>query len=266
MSDRFTRASGAGNTFFIANIFDSQWKQKFSSLSDIDKASLAKTLCEGFDGFKTDGLLFLRPEPGFDFAWDFFNSDGSKAEMCGNAARCASLFFFENIKAQRSFRFKTLAGEISGEITLDGNVRVQMTQVHGLRTMKVLEKNGTFVNSGVPHFVIAEAPNAELAKRLRKVSDFGPPGANITFVEMKNRLLVKAVTFERGVEDFTMACGTGAVAAAMWLQQQNGTLPSVNVEMPGGTLTVDQAVEGQRPVLSGPTKLEFEMTLLEKRK
>lgn len=264
MNDRFTRASGAGNTFFIANVFDSNWSQNFSKISDQDKSRIAHQVCEGDPTLKTDGLLFIRPEPGFDFAWDFFNSDGSKAEMCGNAARCATLFFYERIKKQKLMRFKTIAGEITGEVLENGDVRVQMTRVHDLKPMTVLGFSGVFVNSGVPHFVIKEKSNAEIAKKLRKVNDFGPAGANITFAQKISSNEAKAVTFERGVEDFTQACGTGAVAAAMWLQYQEGSSPLVKVEMPGGLLTVENAKEGQRPLLIGPTILEFDMNLSER--
>lgn len=265
MNDRFTRASGAGNTFFIANVFDKNWSENFSKLSDQDKANFARQVCEGDSKLKTDGLLFVRPEPGFDFAWDFYNSDGSRAEMCGNAARCATLFFYDRVKKKSPLRFKTIAGEIVGEVLSSGLIRVQMTKVHDIKKMTVLGKPGFFVNSGVPHFVIEEKPDADLARRLRKVNDFGPPGANITFVTKKSSTAVDAVTFERGVEDFTQACGTGAVAATMWLQDSEGEMSTAKVRMPGGELTVENAKAGSRPLLSGPTQLEFELNLAERK-
>jgi diaminopimelate epimerase len=96
------------------------------------------------------------------------------------------------------------------------------------------------------------------------VTDFGPPGANITFVEDLRDDFLRAVTFERGVEDWTRACGTGAVAAAMYLQSINGQQDSIQVQMPGGLLKIQGARSGQRPLLIGPAQIEFEMENWEK--
>jgi diaminopimelate epimerase len=143
-------------------------------------------------------------------------------------------------------------------------VQVQMTEISAAKNMTVLGKAGYFVNTGVPHFVLPQAPDRELAVQLRKVTDFGPPGANITFVEDLRDDFLRAVTFERGVEDWTRACGTGAVAAAMYLQSINGQQDSIQVQMPGGLLKIQGARSGQRPLLIGPAQIEFEMENWEK--
>jgi diaminopimelate epimerase len=254
-----SRMSGAQNTFLIANIFDPIWSQKYSSMTKSEKAQLAKRLCEGFFGFHTDGLLFLHPEKEFDFAWDFYNSDGSFAEMCGNAARCATLFFNLKVKPQKKVHFLTGAGEITGEVLDSNQVRVEMTKVSDLKTMQALGQSGLYVNTGVPHFVLNQAADAQLAKKLRQVQDFGPAGANITFVENIKEQSMDAVTFERGVEDFTQACGTGAVAAAMYLQEQKGSKATIEVQMPGGLLKIENAKSGERPLLTGPAQFEFDI-------
>lgn len=256
---RVTRMSGAQNTFFVANVFDSSWAKVYSSLDENLKARIASHLCKSFFGFHTDGLLFLRPEKGFDFAWDFYNSDGSHAEMCGNAARCATLFFHEKVKAQKEHQFLTGAGKITGQVLGPEQVKVEMTKISETKQMSVLGKSGFYVNTGVPHFILAQAPDADLAKRLRKVGDFGPAGANITFVENISEQSLSAVTFERGVENYTQACGTGAVAAAMYLQSLNGQKPLVSVTMPGGTLEIENAETGRQPYLIGPAKIEFDL-------
>lgn len=258
---KVSRVSGAQNTFFIANIFESQWATAYPRMTDSDRAELARLLCENESTPKTDGLLFLRPEPQFDFAWDFYNSDGSHAEMCGNAARCATYFFHEKVKSLPKMRFLTGAGEVSGEVLSLESVRVQMTEVSDTRKMIVSGEQGFFVNTGVPHFVIEKKPDAELSRRLRKVTDFGPAGSNITFVENLTEAGLQAVTFERGVEDFTQACGTGAVAAAMYLQEQKGMKNSIEVRMPGGVLKIENARTGERPFLTGPVQFEFDMEL-----
>jgi diaminopimelate epimerase len=256
---RVTRMSGAENTFFIVNIFDPLWAQLFPQLKETDKTAMTMQLCEGFYGCKTDGLLFLRPQKDYDFAWDFFNSDGSNAEMCGNAARCATLFFHRRVRSQKTLRFLTGAGEVLGEVLSPHRVRVQMTEISMERSMRVLETFGFFANTGVPHFVIESQPNLELARRLRQVPDFGPPGANITFVENLRENHIQAVTFERGVEDWTRACGTGAVAAALYLQSKKGHKEFVDVQMPGGVLSVQGAAPGLRPFLIGPVQFDFDL-------
>lgn len=254
-----SRVSGAKNTFFIIDAFSEPWKSIYSSLTSTEKQKITKNLCTSFYGFKTDGLLFLHEKSNFDFAWDFYNSDGSFAEMCGNAARCASLFYFQRISAKKNIRFNTGAGDIGAEILNENSVKIEMSQISELKRMTVLKTSGIFVDTGVPHFVIEKKPDSILAKELRQVSDFGKSGANITFVENLENKFVDAVTFERGVEDFTQACGTGAVAAAMYFQDKIGSSQEVIVRMPGGTLTVQNAKPGIRPCLIGPAIIEFDI-------
>lgn len=258
-----SRFSGAQNTFFIINVFHPRWSQVYPKLSLNEKSKLAAKLCWQRPDHPTDGLLFVKPEAGFDFSWDFFNSDGSFAEMCGNAARCATYFYDERVSKNphRKLRFMTGAGEITGEVLSAGSVRVEMTEISRPVKMRVLGHEGIFVNSGVPHFVLEMAPDANLARELRKVSDFGPPGSNITFVGQLRESSLEAVTFERGVEDFTRACGTGAVAAAMYLQDRKGNQNSVEVRMPGGVLRIQNAREGQRPFLTGPVHFEYDFEI-----
>lgn len=258
---KVSRVSGAQNTFFIANIFDSQWAALYSSWDEVRKIDFAKFLCGGFFDFHTDGILFIRPEKNFDFAWDFYNADGSHAEMCGNAARCATYFFHEKVEPKNKMKFLTGAGEIAGEVIGPSAVKIEMTAISDPHKMNVLGVPGYFVNTGVPHFIIEQKPDADLSRKLRKVSDFGPAGSNITFVENLTDHSLDAVTFERGVEDFTQACGTGAVAAAMYLQELKGMKNSVEVRMPGGVLKIENAKVGSRPMLTGPVRIEFELEM-----
>ena len=96
---------------------------------------------------------------------------------------------------------------------------------------------------------------------MRQVNDFGSSGANITFVEKLESDSIQAVTFERGVEDYTMACGTGAVAAAMYYQSKKNSCENIVVRMPGGNLNVKNAKTGQRPLLIGPVLAEFDILI-----
>ncbi len=260
-----SRMSGAKNTFFVVNSFDPQWSSEFKNMADSDKREMAKHLCQSFFGFYTDGILFIKPEMNFDFSWDFYNSDGSTAEMCGNAARCAALFFYSRVEVKKNLKFLTSAGTIVAEVLSNQLVRIQMTEILSTREQTVSGHKGIFVNTGVPHFVLEMSPSRDLAKALRKVSDFGAAGANITFVEQAKEAHIKAVSFERGVEDFTEACGTGAVAAAVYLQKKLGKQKFVQVEMPGGNLQVENLIENQRPFLTGQAQLEFDLIHWEKK-
>lgn len=244
------RMSGAQNTFFVANAFEPAWKKYLTDSSEIEKIALVKKVCTSYFGIQTDGVLFIEPHAGYDFAWRFYNSDGSHADMCGNASRCAAAYFNKNIKPQKKMSFLTGAGVINAEIISDSEVCVEMTVIGPSKKMQVENLEGTFVNTGVPHFVISKDANTDIAKKLRKVSDFGPEGANITFVYEATESSIKAVTFERGVEDFTRACGTGAVAAAVVAGKKK-------IIMPGGSLYISNASAGQRPLLRGPVQFEF---------
>lgn len=258
MSLKLTRASGAQNTFFLANVFESAMATRFQLMSSQEKQKMAKQICLGFEGLSTDGLLFIYPEKNYDFAWDFYNSDGSHADMCGNAARCATLFYAQKIKSQEQIRFLTGAGEIRGTVLGENKVKIEMTPISHSQCLKVLGHQGLFLNTGVPHFVLGEKPDEQIAKKLRKVTDFGSAGANITFVDILGSKKIRAVTFERGVEKFTRACGTGAVAATVYLNQAQGSSNAL-VLMPGGELLIENGSEGQRPFLTGPAKLEFDI-------
>lgn len=253
-----TRVSGAENTFLIADLFDAELSKKISSWSSEKKAEFTKKVCTGFFGLNTDGVLFLRPEKNYDFAWDFFNADGSSAEMCGNAARCATVYFHEFIERKDKVHFHTLAGSITGEFLAVDRASVEMTKISEVHPHVQLEnEDGFFVNTGVPHYVLAKPPQKALAQKLRFHPHFGKSGSNITFVETVSETEAKAVTFERGVEDFTQACGTGAVAAAAFLAHQNQNKNSFRIQMPGGLLEVQNARPNEKPLLTGPVKIEL---------
>ncbi|MCE3010514.1 MAG: diaminopimelate epimerase [Proteobacteria bacterium] len=242
------RMSGAGNTFTIEDQLE---KDPLPG----DFSEQARKLCS--ETPKTDGYLILWRSHECDFQWDFYNNDGSNAEMCGNAARCASRYFLEKKNLDRC-TFRTRAGLISGswKSKSEGLICVTLTPISDIKShfkaeTKIGPVIGTFINSGVPHFVIERKPERSLAQELRASLSFGPQGANITFSQPGMGQDLKVVTFERGVEDFTMACGTGAVAAAFTYFEKNSSDKSVVIEMPGGKLEVTQS---HPPTLTGPTK------------
>ena len=256
---KLTRMSGAGNTFFLVTSEQGTTEER---------ALFARQICNDFVGFSTDGVLFLQNSTEADAKWDFYNSDGSHAEMCGNVARCAGLFYFAKVKSKRKIIFSTAAGKVTAEIVdpNKGIVRIRMPEIRtdfGPKETVVNKRKirGFYVNTGVPHFVIQQEPDEALARQLRQSTDFGERGANITFVEFDSSDFIQAVTFERGVEDFTLACGTGAVAAAKFHHEGHPAIKTQTIEMPGGLLQVDW-MDGFA-YLTGPAEFHFDIQLYE---
>jgi len=255
--------SGAGNTFAIIDACSNDsWVATEKRLS-ISRSEFAKKICDKVIGISTDGFLLIeKGSEGFDYNWDFYNSDGSYAEMCGNATRCAARFCVEIISSEtKIIRFKTGAGLVTAEVLENNFVRVQMPEAKFISEQISLQlRNGTaelfaLVNTGVPHLVkeIKKIENAleqkAIAQECRAHIGLHPHGANVTFYA-KNEYGIDAVTYERGVEDFTLACGTGAVAAALvYLTKEEKQ--QVVVNMPGGNLDI-QFIDGSiKPFMSG---------------
>lgn len=257
-----SRMSGAGNTFFFWNLLE-------RNIPVESRAGIARFLCDSFTGFYTDGMVFLENDPTgqSDFKWDFYNADGSHAEMCGNAARCAALYFLDRMGGTAKSSFMTAAGKIEAEVHEGPQVEVLMPLLPQDGKTIEIQINGRkeefyFVNTGVPHLVVEGGPEEELAKFLRRAPELGEAGANVTFFSETNPGEAEAITFERGVENFTLACGTGAVAAAAFSMAKNPLLKKHSIEMPGGQLQVEWKTPRQA-VLSGPAQFEFDLSFSE---
>lgn len=260
-----TKMSGAGNTFALIDARPgSAWQDNEKSLG-ISRPEFVKKICNMTLGLAVDGVLFIEAgSPGFDYNWDFYNSDGSTAEMCGNAARCAARYCFESFanSPQGLLKFKTGAGLVEVQSISEKEVRVRMPEARFLQKLIELKTKSSsvekfsLVNTGVPHLVqkihkIEDAPGLkEMAREARSHHDLKPAGANVTFYAEVSGGRINAVTFERGVEDYTQACGTGAVAAALVYADQKG-LSQVEVKMPGGLLKVQLFPDDPHPVMIG---------------
>ena len=239
--------SGAGNTFHIIHEIN-------SDLTITNKKNIAKKICS----LKTaDGFIFLNSTNKENhFKWDFYNNDGSDAEMCGNATRCVGHYIKNEIKSsQKLWVLETKAGRIQIEPLSNDQYQITMTPLLLLHS-----KHGFFCNTGVPHLVLVtnqfENYKAQKndARQLRTHPDFSPAGTNVTYIQTsKVPSLLKAVTYERGVEDFTEACGTGAVAAAFYNFEVNGVVETT-VEMPGGSLMMN-LTDLNHPLMTGPALL-----------
>ncbi len=232
----FTKMQGAGNSFLIC------WE----NIPLVSRAKTTKGLCDPNFGIGADGMVFLNAEKNGSFEWDFYNSDGSPAEFCGNAARCVALSIFEKDLKTKKINIKTMAGEVLCEVKNQHLVQVQMPKVEWLSKSLLVPmwpNPVAWLNTGVPHLVVEVQSVEELksypseAALMRSWVGLGSGGANVTFLFMHSAQKISAVTFERGVENFTLACGTGAVAAAHFMMEKNKT-SDCQVLMPGGQLDV----------------------------
>ncbi|HSO20558.1 MAG TPA: diaminopimelate epimerase [Desulfosarcina sp.] len=203
-----------------------------------------------------DGMMLIEPSQRVDFKWRFFNSDGSLPDMCGNGARCAARFAYLQGIAGRRMAFETLAGIIEAEVG-DHGVRIRMTDPREMRTGCRLHLDGTpvevaSVNTGVPHvvMVVADVDAVDVAavgRRIRHHPDFAPAGTNVNFVALADDGRIAIRTYERGVEDETLACGTGNVAAALVLAIDRGLAAPVKLTTRSGSeLTVHFDRQGER--------------------
>ncbi|NPA32222.1 MAG: diaminopimelate epimerase, partial [Aquificae bacterium] len=236
-----------------------------------------RRVCAPHTGVGADGLIVIKEpkNPENDFRWEFFNADGSEAEMCGNGARCAVRFAYEKGIAGSEVRFETLAGVIRASVLEDGKrVKVQLTP-----PTKPVKKEidlgqekieGYFINTGVPHFVVPvrdiENLNViKLGRAIRFHPAFEPKGTNVNFIKAMSDDTIRIRTYERGVEGETLACGTGATASAIvsFLTGLVSKKPVRVITKSGEELVVDFNDELSEVFLTGGVSKVFEGTLSE---
>jgi len=232
----FWKMSGAGNDFILIDNRDGQ-------IAANDQAGFAKAVCRRQLSVGADGLILIENSATADFCWRFYNADGSAAEMCGNGARCAARFAFLNGITGASMRFETIAGTIAATVEGD-RAKVNMTEPKDLEIDMTVDLDGrpltvSRVNTGVPHAVVPvddlEAVDIKgLGRRLRFHPAFGPAGTNVNFVHRQERLL-SVRTYERGVEDETLACGTGCTAVAIVAAAKWGLTSPVSLTVRSGS-------------------------------
>jgi len=236
----FHKMQGCGNDFVIID-------NRELRLPVEHMREWAIKVCRKCFGVGADGLIFLEAAPagsGADVLWHFYNADGSRAEMCGNGARCASKLASLLGLAGKRFVLSTDAGPVACEVLDNGQVKVRLTPAADLRPGVVLDVAGQkltvhFVNTGVPHAVVF-LPDVSLAdvKRLgnaiRFHEAFAPKGTNANFVQVKDSSHLLLRTYERGVEDETYACGTGACASAVIAHSLGMAGADVEVTTTGG--------------------------------
>jgi diaminopimelate epimerase len=264
----FYKMNGAGNDFIVIDNRD---------LSiDLDPATI-EALCDRNRGIGADGLLAVEPaEKGADFKFRYYNADGGEAEMCGNGARCFGRFTAHLLKEiPDRVTFETLAGTLTAEMVGE-DVRIAMSTPKEIRLETGASVPGLaaalhFINTGVPH-AVAFVPGGEafeeldvftLGQAVRQHPAFSPAGTNANFATVLAPGHLEIRTYERGVEDETLACGTGVVASALIHHLLTGAPSPIQVVVAGGdTLSIGFEKSGERAfnhvTLTGPADFVFE--------
>ena len=263
---RFTKMNGAGNDFILVeNLHGELTQQQLSKL--------ARTLCDRRMSIGADGLMAIVPaKADADFGMLFFNCDGTLGEMCGNGARCICRYGYETGLAGDTQTIETTAGLVTGTRIDAKNYRIRLPDPVNLQYL-ALDVDGKKVgcmylelgNPGIPHAVVQypglreadEQALFEFGRKLRYHPAF-PKGANVNFLEKTGENRFYERTWERGVEDFTYACGTGTGASVYALAEKRRCGDHAEVEVKGGLLIVDIVRDGKKCrdlLLTGPASM-----------
>ena len=204
----FYKYHGAGNDFIMVDA-----RAEDESLFT---TGLVKQLCDRHTGIGADGLILLLPSDDKDFHMKYFNSDGNESTMCGNGGRCITVFARDQGIIKDKAIFTGIDGDHIAYIRDNLLVRLKMIDVDNIIQME----QGYFLNTGSPHFVLVKKDIENLdvfneGRTIRHWPDFAPGGANVNFIEMIDKNEIAVRTYERGVENETLSCGTGSVASAI---------------------------------------------------
>lgn len=272
------KVQAAGNDFILIPV-DEKHPQNSIYENKTVRQSIVERLCNRNFGIGADGLVFvflnknIYGEQTCEFSWDFYNQDGSSAQMCGNAARAVVKYAVEKLSAKKSSCFYSLAGKISYQYNED-QICIGVESIKELLAPSQLvmeEKTFSYMilNTGVPHAVVEveDFDNVlqmhHLVKQLRYPSSLDSAGANVSFFKQINENSIRSISFERGLENFSLACGTGAIATSyVFCKKQN--IYSCVAKMPGGNVKLEFDKNYSSAKLIGEAQLVFECQFLHK--
>lgn len=244
----FYKMHGGGNDFVLVD-------HRRGLIPEAQQPRFARRVCTRQVGVGADGLILIEGSDKADFRWRFYNADGSEAEMCGNGGRCAARLAVMLGIAPPNLSFETLAGIMHAEVK-DREVRLELTGIEDFRLYQEIPINGKtvtghFLKVGVPHVVVPvkdleQVPVTFWGKIVRFHPLFQPAGTNVNFINLQGSRALEVRTYERGVEDETLACGTGAVASALIAARLGHVQSPVAVNTRGGEiLTVHFKLQGE---------------------
>jgi diaminopimelate epimerase len=232
MKVSFKKYQGTGNDFIIIDNYHGE--PIHLEIKQIKK------LCDRHFGIGADGLMLLNKKEGYDFEMKYYNADGNESSMCGNGGRCLVKFAHESGIHKSKYHFTAVDGEHEAEIDIEGTVSLKMKDVSKVE----YHTNHAILNTGSPHFVkfAADVENIDVVdsgRGIRYSDDFEEEGINVNFVENLTEDSIYVRTYERGVEDETLSCGTGVTAAALLSAHNENGFNTVDVKTPGGHLSVE---------------------------
>ena len=254
MKIKFQKYQGTGNDFIIINNND--------LLFPINNRSFIKRLCNRRFGIGSDGLILINPSKNTDFEMLYFNSDGNVGSMCGNGARCSVKFAQNNKIITDKTLFNAFDGNHRANIH-NNTISLSMCDVSNIKTYG----EDLFLDTGSPHYVkiVKNLENLDVynqGKSIRNRNEFFKHGVNVNFVKIISEKEFEVRTFERGVEDETLSCGTGVTAVALSMHYLNKTLlNNLKIKTKGGVLDVKFIQNNNRYekiILSGNVELIFE--------
>jgi diaminopimelate epimerase len=262
----FTKMNGSGNDFIL---IDNRDGSLVPAVGDL--VAFVQKVCERKVSVGADGLIVIERSAKVDFKWRFFNADGSEVEMCGNGGRCAARFAHLKGIAGERVSFETVAGIIDAEVKGDV-VKLRLTDPHKLVIDDEIRIGNQklfvhSINTGVPHVVhfVRDVDAFDVfatGRAIRTHEHYQPAGTNANFASVIDGHTLKVRTYERGVEDETLACGTGSVASALIAARKGYVQGPVDVLVRSGeTLRIhfEQAGEGFGKVyLEGKTKVVYQ--------
>ena len=252
MKIKITKSHGTENSFII--IYDNQ-------NHTLIKTQISKICTE----FKTDGLLLISDHKNYDYQMDYFNNDGSWETMCANGARCAALYMFQKNHCHKNIYFITGDGPHHIKITSPDLIELSMkTPTFKTTDIDPCGYRGKFIDSGAKHFVtlVDQMNSHQVKSKGRKIRNNqlfkSDGGVNVNFLKIMNKHHIIVKTYEKGIEDMVMSCGSGSVAAAYYAFKEDRIKSPVKISVPGGELDLIFNENWSDVWLSGPAHLEPE--------
>ena len=258
MKIEFYKYQGTGNDFVIID----NREDKFNGLTQ----KQVSFICDRHFGIGADGLMLLNLKKGYDFEMIYYNADGKPSTMCGNGGRCLVKFAYQMGIHRSTYKFIAIDGEHEAAINVDGSVALKMNDV---KEVKAYHENWV-LDTGSPHLIhfTDDVHGLDVFKKGREFrynKDFEKNGINVNFIETTSkRDQIKVRTYERGVEDETLSCGTGVTASALVCAHNESGFNRVEVHTQGGELSVEFEKSGDfysNIWLIGPAEKVFEGTL-----
>lgn len=252
----FFKYQGTGNDFVILDNREGRW----------DKLSekTVNHLCDRRFGIGADGLMLLNTQAPYDFGMKYYNSDGRESSMCGNGGRCLVAFAHKMGIVQEEYTFEAIDGLHRAQVLEGGEVRLEMMLP---QHMRCIDSETWWIDTGSPHFVQFRTDDWNswdvygLGKKVRYSEEFAPNGTNVNFAQALDDYSLVVRTYERGVENETLSCGTGVTAAAyLYLHKQDQETGLVKVRTRGGRLRIGVTGKGtkeEKVYLQGPATFVY---------